>query len=206
MYTCKIVRVARLQAAALPENVQFYIQLHLARLALMTVCPCYKGFSMLGAVKVRLTLLKHLLGYHLPLRLPTLGGVYSNAKVMRPDRALGALLQLPPRPDGADASASADGADDSSGGSLAYVHISNLVDGDKIPADVAANFPAGTVVAAKMTGFRVMDGLASASLKKSDLAEAGPVITWDSLAAATVLDGVVAEVRACVALPLLHTQ
>ena len=143
-------------------------------------------------LQVKLTLLKHLLAYSMPSALPTLGATYPSARVVRADRALGVLLRLGARAsDAAASSAEADAPADAN--CLAYAHISNLQDGDAVAANVSAAFPPGKEVAAKVTGFRVMDGLASATLRESDLA-ANASVTWSSLQAGQVLPGTVASV------------
>jgi rRNA biogenesis protein RRP5 len=141
-------------------------------------------------LQVRLTLLKHLLGYHLPQSLPVLGATYSAARVVRADKALGVLLRLPATPSDPPSAAPVAAA----APALAYVHISNLADGNEVPAKVSDKFPPGKEVTAKVTGFRVMDGLAAATLRASDLAAASSV-TWSSIEAGQVLTGTVHRVE-----------
>ena len=43
---------------------------------------------------VRLSLLKSLIGYHLPEAMPTLGDIYESATVLRADRSLGLLVSV----------------------------------------------------------------------------------------------------------------
>lgn len=90
---------------------------------------------------VRLTLLKNLLEYHLPTALPTLGAVYEDVTVIRPDHTLGALVRVPVGPSP----------------QLGFIHISNLepkAGAKTVAANVAKEYPAGTVVRAKVNGFR----------------------------------------------------
>ena len=126
--------------------------------------------------KVHLSLLKHLVAYHLPQTLPTLGAVYAGAAVVRADKALGLLLSLPTEP----------------AASAAYAHISNVSD-SSAPANLATQFAPGTTVTAKVTGFRLMDGLATVSLRTADI-EARDV-SWETLEAAAVLEGTVHAVE-----------
>ena len=147
--------------------------------------------NVVSAPQVRLTLLKHLLAYHLPQTLPTLGATYATARVLRADKALGLLLRLSGAPDAAEAATTAAAA---AAQPLAYAHISNVADGDAVPSNLAAQFPPGREVRAKVTGFRVMDGLATVSLRESDLA-ATSAVTWSTLVAGDVLEGTVAAVE-----------
>lgn len=90
---------------------------------------------------VRLTLLQNLLDYHLPQNLPTLGAVYEDVSVFRPDNNLGVLVKVPTEPIA----------------SLGFIHISNLEpkQGAKtVSAQVGKEFPAGSVVRAKVVGYR----------------------------------------------------
>lgn len=90
---------------------------------------------------VRLTLLKNLLEYHLPTVLPTLGSVYEDVTVIRPDNTLGALVKVPISPSP----------------QLGYIHISNLepkAGAKTVAATVGKEYPTGTVIRAKVNGFR----------------------------------------------------
>lgn len=90
---------------------------------------------------VRLTLLKNLLEYHLPTVLPTLGAVYDDVTVIRPDYNLGALVKVPLNPSP----------------QLGFIHISNFEpkQGAKtVNASVGKEYPAGTALRAKVNGFR----------------------------------------------------
>ncbi|BBM98348.1 rRNA biogenesis protein RRP5 [Marchantia polymorpha subsp. ruderalis] len=79
------------------------------------------------------------------------GDIFNNALVRRVDATIGLLLELPSKPNS----------------SAAYVHISNASDGhiDKLEK----KFTEGKKVKARVTGFRIMDGLAIASLKTAVL-------------------------------------
>lgn len=124
---------------------------------------------------VRLTLLKNLLAFHLPTALPALGDVHAGARVVRPDKSLGLLLALPTNPP-----------------IPAYVHISNVAD-RAVPDALGKAYPSGTEVTAKVTGYRVMDALATASMRESDIAASD--VTWASLTAGAVLEGSVHAVE-----------
>lgn len=90
---------------------------------------------------VRLTLLKNLLEYHLPTAFPTLGSVYEDATVIRPDHTLGVLVKVPVTP----------------APQLGFIHISNLepkAGAKTVAANVGKEYPAGTVIRAKVNGFR----------------------------------------------------
>jgi rRNA biogenesis protein RRP5 len=126
---------------------------------------------------IRLTLLKNLVAFHLSETLPVLGEVHEEARVLRADKALGLLLALPCK----------------TGNLLGYVHISNVAD-QGTPENLGKAFPSGSRVAAKVIGYRMMDALASASMKKSDLEQSAEV-TWANLTAGTVLEGTVHAVE-----------
>lgn len=125
--------------------------------------------------KVHLSLLRHLVAYHLPQSLPTLGAVYDAAKVLRCDKGLGLLVALPVEPVACNG----------------YAHISNVSDEPSATANLPSAFPIGKEVAAKVTGFRVMDGLATVSLKTSDIESSD--VTWDTLHPGGVVEGTVQQ-------------
>lgn len=130
-----------------------------------------------GAV-VRLSLLPHLLDFRQPSPLPTLGAAYTPCTVLRADRALGLLLRVPTEPIA----------------TLGYVHISHVQEGAAAPAHLAAAYPPGAPVHAKVVGFRPMDGLATLTMRASEVETSG--VTWVDLAPAAVLRGTVARVTA----------
>jgi hypothetical protein len=127
--------------------------------------------------QVRLSLLKNLIAYHLPTTLPTLGAVYDAATILRADKALGLLLALPTE----------------LAPTYAYAHISNVADKGAIAANLGAKFPPGKTVRAKVTGFRMMDGLATVTLKASEISSSD--VSWDSLQAGHILEGSVHSVE-----------
>jgi hypothetical protein len=90
---------------------------------------------------IRLTLLKNLLEYHLPTTLPMLGSVYEDVKVIRPDPNIGALVSVPMSPTA----------------QLGFIHISNLepkAGATTVASSIGKDYPAGTVLKAKVIGYR----------------------------------------------------
>lgn len=120
---------------------------------------------------VRLSLLKNLISYHLPMQLPPLGAVLDPVHVFRPDPAVGVLCTLP--------------ADYSS--LYGYIHISNLRDGKAVASNVSKDFPAGTELRAKVIGFRPMDALVTLTARASAVESSN--VNWETLQAGMVLDG-----------------
>ncbi len=104
------------------------------------------------AKRVGLSLMPHLLKCRLPAGVPVLGQVFEgSAIVRRVEPALGLLLELPlsPKP------------------GAAFVHLSNITDEGKRVEGLAKKYKSGQAVTARVIGFRLLDGLAVASLKES---------------------------------------
>jgi rRNA biogenesis protein RRP5 len=126
---------------------------------------------------IRLSLLKNLVAFHLSETLPVLGEVYKDARVIRADKSMGLLLALPRE----------------AGNLLGYVHISNVADQDTA-GNIGKSVPPGSKVSAKVIGYRMMDALATASMKESDLQQ-GADISWTTLKPGSILDGTVHSVE-----------
>ncbi|KAL3684900.1 hypothetical protein R1sor_002922 [Riccia sorocarpa] len=100
---------------------------------------------------VGLTVNSSLVHNSVPSWAVQIGDAFTDAVVRRVDQTLGLLIELPSKPSP----------------SAAYVHISNVSDGhiDKLEK----KFTEGRRVKARVIGYRIMDGLAIASLKTSVL-------------------------------------
>jgi rRNA biogenesis protein RRP5 len=96
---------------------------------------------------VGLSLNPQLINYTIPTMAPAIGDVFENAVVHRVDPTLGILVELPLKNSSA----------------AAYIHISNV--SDEHVAKLGKKYCVGKKVRARIVGFRVMDGLAIASLK-----------------------------------------
>ncbi|MEW5309980.1 MAG: hypothetical protein WDW38_001818 [Sanguina aurantia] len=125
--------------------------------------------------KVGLSLLPHLLSRSLPSPIPQLGAVYEGAVVRRVDTGLGLLLEFPL------------GLSPCGG----YVHVSNVA--DERTDKPEASFKAGQRVAAKVIGFRLVDGLAALSMKQSVVSQ--KVTSFKDLAVGMSVDGVISSVE-----------
>ncbi|GAX80532.1 hypothetical protein CEUSTIGMA_g7970.t1 [Chlamydomonas eustigma] len=100
-----------------------------------------------------LSILPHLVGLTLPSPTPMLGQLFQEAKVRRVHAGLGLLLELP-----------LDGEERCAG----FVHISNLNDGRE-DTPMEKLYKVGQTISARVIGFRLVDGLATLSMKKSVL-------------------------------------
>eukprot|EP00963_Diacronema_lutheri_P007157 scaffold626_cov337-Pavlova_lutheri.AAC.42 len=100
--------------------------------------------------KIGLTMKQGLVGGSTAGRIPQVGTVIENAQVSRLDENLGLLLQF---------------SSEASGESTGYVHISNA--SENHIEKIGKHFRAGQQVCARVIGQRLMDGMASLSLKKS---------------------------------------
>jgi len=106
-----------------------------------------------AAKRAGLSLLPHLINYRMPSAVPMLGQVFESAVVRSIDPALGLLLELPSEPVPAPA----------------FAHVSNLADARVARPEKV--FKLGQAVAARVIGFRLVDGLALVSLKPSVISQ-----------------------------------
>ncbi|KAG6542156.1 hypothetical protein Mapa_016388 [Marchantia paleacea] len=126
-----------------PKWAETYAVNHKLKARILYVDPVTKS--------VGLTLNLDLVHNRAPSWAVKTGEVFNTALVRRVDATIGLLIELPSKPNP----------------SAAYVHISNASDGhiDKLEK----KFTEGKKVKARVTGFRIMDGLAVASLKTAVL-------------------------------------
>ncbi|GFR41334.1 hypothetical protein Agub_g2019, partial [Astrephomene gubernaculifera] len=133
--------------------------------------------------RVGLTLLPHLMALSLPSPVPMLGSVFPEAEVLRLDAANGPglLLQLPGLPEGPLA---------------AYCHVSNALDEKVARADASAEmgkkFKPGTKLPARVIGYRLMDGMAAVTVRKTQVEAA--VLSYADLAPGMIIPATVAAV------------
>ncbi|KAG1654779.1 hypothetical protein FOA52_007439 [Chlamydomonas sp. UWO 241] len=129
-----------------------------------------------------LSLLPHLASLTLPSPTPMLGQLFEAALVRRVHPGLGLLLELP-----------MEGDDDSGSSSCSgFVHISNVTDGRE-DAPLEKSFKAGQSLKARVIGFRLVDGLATLSMKQSVVDH--EVVSYASLHPGMALSAVVTAVE-----------
>uniref|UniRef100_A0A7S0UUT8 S1 motif domain-containing protein n=1 Tax=Polytomella parva TaxID=51329 RepID=A0A7S0UUT8_9CHLO len=123
--------------------------------------------------QITLSFLPHLLALSFPSDVPLMGSVHRNAQVMHVDTK-GVLLSLP-SDDKPFIAGEEEGKDEASSSAAAtkattcgaYCHISNAFEAFHKTQKIFATYKVGATVACRVIGFRLMDNLASVSLRKS---------------------------------------
>ncbi|KAG2446158.1 hypothetical protein HXX76_000753 [Chlamydomonas incerta] len=130
-----------------------------------------------------LSLLPHLMAMALPSPVPMLGSVFEQAEVMRVDAFAGPglLLRLPGLPEGP---------------APAFCHVSNALEAKVKPEEAAAEmtkkFKAGAKLPARVIGYRLMDGMATVTVRPSQVSAS--VLSLADLAPGMLVAGTVTAV------------
>ena len=120
---------------------------------------------------VRATLVRHVVRREAPPTLPARGALVEAATVVRVDEGLGVLLELGGvGGENGDANADAPTPTTPPRPVYGYAHVSNVTDGRV--AKLAKRFAPGTAVPARIVGGRLIDGVASLSLRPADVGRA----------------------------------